>query len=94
MVYPKVAVYPYIRLVDGCPSIASQLNSGEIERSSIISIVLKTAVYASEERLALLMYPHLKQAIEMFFDLTWTYVDFSFQSLRQLLEILYFFLIP
>jgi hypothetical protein len=52
MAHPEVAIHPYIGHSDGCPSRASQLDSGEVKRGDIVGIMLKTATYTPEEGLA------------------------------------------
>lgn len=51
MAHPEVLIHPRIRHVDVCPSRASQLDSGKVERGNIVSIILKSAFNTSKERL-------------------------------------------
>ena len=52
MVHLEVAIHPRIGHSDGCPSRVSQLSTGEVKGGDIVSIMLKTALYTPEERLA------------------------------------------
>jgi hypothetical protein len=51
MGHPEVAIRPYIRHVDGCPSKPSQLELGEVQGGNIVGVMLESAFHASEERL-------------------------------------------
>jgi len=51
MVHPEVAIHPHIGHSDGCPSRASQLDSGEVKGGNIVGIMLKTATHTPEEGL-------------------------------------------
>jgi len=49
MAHLEITIHPYIGLVDRSPSRVSRLNSGEVEGSHMVGVILEATFDASEK---------------------------------------------